>query len=324
MCTALSYRTCHHYFGRNLDIDTSYGEKVCVMPRNFRFPFRKVPMPERQYAMIGMATVAGGLPLFYEAANECGLGMAGLNFPGNAWYAPEQDGLDNIAPYEFIPWILGQCSCVKEARRLLQRIRLINLPFSPSLPLADLHWIISDAEESIVVEAMATGLHIYDNPVGVLTNNPPFPYHLFQLNQFRGLSARTEENRFAEDLDLDVYCQGLGALGLPGDVSSLSRFVRTAFYSHNSVCAEDEGSSVSQFFHLLRSVEMVRGGCRTQHHTWDITVYSCCINTTQGRYYYTTYDNQQIRCVDLRKENLDGHQLRIFELDDKPCIAYQN
>lgn len=110
MCTALSYRTRDHYFGRNLDLDTSYGEKVCIMPRDFPFPLRTREALETHYAMIGMATVAEGLPLFYEAANECGLGMAGLNFPGNAWYGPEQPGADNIAPYELIPWILGQCA----------------------------------------------------------------------------------------------------------------------------------------------------------------------------------------------------------------------
>ena len=133
MCTALSYRTRDHYFGRNLDLDTSYGEKVCIMPRNFPFPLRTKEALEIHYAMIGMATVADGLPLFYEAANECGLGMAGLNFPGNAWYSPERPGADNIAPYELIPWILGQCGSVKEARSLLERLCIIDRPFSPCL-----------------------------------------------------------------------------------------------------------------------------------------------------------------------------------------------
>ena len=324
MCTALSYRTRDHYFGRNLDLDTSYGEKVCIMPRNFPFPLRTRETLETHYAMIGMATVADGLPLFYEAANECGLGMAGLNFPGNAWYSPEQPGADNIAPYELIPWILGQCGSVKEARSLLERLCIIDRPFSPSLPLASLHWMLSDAEESIVLEATKAGLQVYDDPVRLLTNNPPFDYQMFHLNNYRRLNARSGDNSFSPDLDLQVYCQGLGAVGLPGDVSSMSRFVRAAFVSQNSVCADGEDASVSQFFHLLRSVEMVRGACRTESGQCDITVYTCCINATQGRYYYTTYDNSRISCVDLRKESLDGRELRTFELTRGSQILYQN
>ena len=119
----------------------------------------------------------------------------------------------------------------------------------------------------------------------LLTNNPPFDYQMFHLNNYRRLNARSGDNSFSPDLDLQVYCQGLGAVGLPGDVSSMSRFVRAAFVSQNSVCADGEDASVSQFFHLLRSVEMVRGACRTESGQCDITVYTCCINATQGRYY---------------------------------------
>lgn len=142
--------------------------------------------------------------------------MAGLNFPGNAWYGPERPGADNIAPYELIPWILGQCGSVKEARSLLERLCIIDRPFSPTLPLASLHWMLSDPEESIVLEATKTGLQVYDDPVHVLTNNPPFDYQMFHLNNYRRLNARSGDNSFSSALDLQVYCQGLGAMGLPG------------------------------------------------------------------------------------------------------------
>ena len=184
--------------------------------------------------------------------------------------------------------------------------------------------MLSDGEESIVLEATKAGLQVYENPVRVLTNNPPFDYQMFHLNNYRHLNARSGDNSFSSALDLQVYCQGLGAMGLPGDVSSMSRFVRAAFVSQNSVCADDEDASVSQFFHLLRSVEMVRGTCRTESGRCDITVYTCCINATQGRYYYTTYDTPRISCVDLRKESLDGQALRTFQLTRGPQILYQN
>ncbi len=324
MCTALNLTTKDHYFGRNLDLDCSYGEEVCVMPRNYPLEFRKMESMKKHYAMIGMATVVQDIPLFYDATNEYGLAMAGLNFPGNAYFAPVQDDRENVTPFEFIPWILGQCKTVAEARKLLERMNLANISFSENLPLSPLHWIISDRKESIVVEAMKDGIHIHDNPMGVLTNNPPFEYHLFNLNNYRNLRVDNGENYFNEELQLTKYCQGLGAIGLPGDVSSMSRFVRIAFNSAHSVCSEDEASSVSQFFHLLSSVEMTRGCCLTDTGTWDITVYSSCMNTDRGIYYYTTYDNRQIHCVDMYKTDLDAKLVSRFPLNTEPKFYYQN
>ncbi len=324
MCTALSFQRKQHYFGRNLDLDCSYGEEVCVTPRRYPFRFRKVGELPLHFAMIGMATVVNGEPLYYDAVNEHGLGMAGLNFPKNAYYPPFEEGKDNVAPFEFIPWILGKCKSVEEARGLLKRINLVNLPFSEKLPLAPLHWIISDKRSSIVVESMQDGLHAYENPVGVLTNNPPFPYHLFNLNNYRGLKRTNGENCFSDKIELDDYCQGLGAIGLPGDVSSPSRFVRMAFNSANSVCAEEENACVSQFFHLLSSVEMVEGCCQTASGKFDITAYSACVNTERGLYYYTTYQNRQITCVDMRRANLEGEQISRFPLITEGEIRRQN
>ncbi len=323
MCTALSFRTKDHYFGRTLDLDCSYKEEVCVMPRQFPLEFRQMDNLNTHYAMIGMATVVGELPLFYDAANEHGLAMAGLNFPGNAYYGPLQDGKDNVTPFEFIPWILGQCKTVAEARILLNRINLVGISFSEQLPLSPLHWMISDREESIVVESMKDGLHVHDNPAGVMTNNPPFEYHMLNLNHYRNLRVDNGENLFAKDVPVTTYCQGLGAIGLPGDVSSMSRFVRIAFGRANSVCGEDEAASVGQFFHLLNSVEMIRGCCLTGAGTWDITVYTGCMNTDRGLYYYTTYENHQIHCVDMHRTDLDSDKISRFPLVNTEQIYYQ-
>ncbi len=322
MCTALSIQMNDHYFGRTLDLDRSYGEEVCVTPRNFPWKFRRMGRMDTHYALIGMATVVGGIPLYYEAANEHGLCMAGLNFPGNAHYPEEKPDCDNVTPFEFIPWILGQCRSLDDARALLARINLVNIPFSEALPLSPLHWIIADKSGSIVVESMADGLHIHENPVGVLTNNPPFPYHLHNLSNYRGLSVSTPENTFG--LELPVYCQGLGGLGLPGDVSSMSRFVRMAFHALHSHCEEGEEAQVEQFFHLLGSVEMVRGGCLTDGGHWDITVYSSCINASKGRYYYTTYQNRRITCVDMHREDLDGDSVARYPVRTSGDFLMEN
>ncbi len=323
MCTAMRMVTKDHYFGRTLDLDRSYGEEVCILPRRHPLSFRQMGEYREHYAIIGMATVVEGIPLFYDAANEHGLAMAGLNFPGNAYYAPLRKGKDNIAPFAFIPWILGQCKSVREAERLLSRINLCDIPFSNRLPLSPLHWMISDRTEAIVAEPMRNGLHIHQNPVGVLTNNPPFAAQLKNRQRYRHLRPDHAEAIIEEETPYVSASQGLGAVGLPGDVSSMSRFVRAAYGLEHSVCEGDEASSVGQLFHLLSSVEMVRGTCRTEEGTLDITGYTSCINADRGRYYYTTYTNRRITCVELFRTDLDAAAVKRFPLLTTESIAYQ-
>ncbi len=309
MCTAAAYTTKDFYFGRTLDYDFSYGEVVTVTPRNYPFCFRNVGeniSMRKHYAMIGVAHVEEGCPLYYDAVNEKGLGMAGLNFVGNAVYREIEEGKDNIAVFEFIPWILCQCGTVKEARLLLDRINLLSTPFNAQLPTAQLHWIIADRYESITVESVREGLRIYDNPVGILTNNPPFDEQMFQLNNYMHLSPEEPQNHFSERLKLHAYSRGMGAIGLPGDLSSQSRFVRAAFVKMNSRSGESEEESVSQFFHILGSVEQQRGCCCVGKEKYEITIYTSCCNGEKGIYYYTTYGNHQISAVDMHKEDLEG------------------
>ncbi len=324
MCTAISINIADSYFGRNLDLDCSYGEEICIMPRNYPIKWRQMGTTFNHYALIGMATVVDGIPLYYDAANEHGLCMAGLNFPNNAYYPPYREGMDNITPFEFIPWILTQCKTVADARMLLSRVNLVGLNFSDALPLSPLHFIIADKSDCIVVESMKDGLHIYDNPVGVMTNNPPFPHQLFNLNNYRNLNNTNGESDFSKKLGLDNYCQGLGAIGLPGDVSSMSRFVRAVFGKENSICDSSEATAVGQVFHLLDSVAMVKGVCKIPSGEYDITVYSACINADKGLYYYTTYGNRQIGCIDMHKANLDSDTISRYSLNTTEIIRFEN
>ena len=315
MCTAMTLTTKDHYFGRNLDLEYSYIETITITPRNFPLTFRKKDTLFTHYAMIGTAFVQDNYPLYYDATNEKGLCMAGLNFPENAYYFPFKDNCDNITPYEFIPWILGQCASVLEARTLLHNLNLLNENFNDSLPLSPLHWMISDKTGSIVVESLKSGLHIYENPVGVLTNNPSFDIQLFHLNNYMHLSKKAPENHFSEKLNLKKYSNGMGGIGLPGDWSSQSRFVRATFAKMNSACGSSEEESVNQFFHLLGCVEFPRGCVEMQKDIYEITVYSSCCNTDQGIYYYKTYENFCITAVDMHRENLDESKLICYPMD---------
>lgn len=324
MCTAATYQTKDFYFGRTLDYEFSYGDQIVVTPRNYHFQFRHTEYPVSHYAIIGMAHVASDYPLYYDGINEKGLGMAGLNFVGNAVYAEPSENCDNIAQFEFIPWILGTCASLTEARELLSHMNLVNTPFSEQFPVAQLHWIISDTTGSVTVESTADGLHVYDNPVGVLTNNPPFPQQMFQLNNYIYLSPKQPENHFCKDLSLTAYSRGMGALGLPGDLSSASRFVRVAFTKTNSFSGDSELESVSQFFHILGSVDQQRGCCEVTEGKYEITLYTSCCNASKGIYYYNTYENHQISAVDMHKTNLDQDTLICYPVLQGENIHFQN
>lgn len=323
MCTAISFKSGDHYFGRNLDLECSYGETVVVMPRRFPLAFKQLPAMDIHLAMIGMATIVDGQPLYYDATNETGLSAAALNFPGYAHYAPESQQPYSIAPYELISWLLSRCSGVSQARKLLSQANLVSIPFSDTLPLTPLHYLISDARESVVLEQTEDGLKVFDNPIGVLTNSPPFPYHMTRLNDFMALSCQPPENHLAPWLALSAYSRGMGAIGLPGDLSSASRFVRAAFVKANSPCADIHEENVTQFFHILQSVAHVRGSVMVNSKP-EITVYSSCCNTNRGIYCYTTYENSQITAIDMHKENLDSSKLSAFPLVREQQIRQQN
>ena len=309
MCTCITYLNNDFYFGRNLDLDCSFGETVTITPRSFPFIFRKAERQDHHYAMIGMASANDSFPLYAEAVNEKGLAMAGLNFPGNAFYQqPDGKGLE-IASFEVIAWLLGKCASVTEAEEYLNEMKIVDLAFSDQMPPAPLHWMLADRERCLVLEAVRDGLKIYENPFGVLTNNPPFEYHRMNMNNYMNLTAESPQNRFSDRLDLKPYAQGMGALGLPGDASSASRFVRAVFLKWNSVAPEEEKANISQFFHILDSVAMVRGSVVTEQGTYDITTYSCCANTRTGVYYYKTYDDSRVRAVDMHETDLDGNVL---------------
>ena len=197
MCTAVTYKTDSFYFGRTLDNDFSYSEQVTVTPRNFVFDFRNGKTIKNHLAIIGMAHVVDGYPLYYDAVNEKGLCMAGLNFVGNAHYFDPQGDKDNIAQFELIPYVLSQCENVAKAKELLKKINITGEAFNSELPVAQLHWIIADKTQAITVESVKDGLKVYDNPVGVLTNNPPFDMQMFNLNNYMSLTNSEPQNTFS-------------------------------------------------------------------------------------------------------------------------------
>ena len=317
MCTAISFHGDGHYFGRTLDHTCSYGEEVVLTPRNFPLPFRQIRGVDRHHAILGMAHVAGGYPLYYDAMNEHGLCMAGLNFEGFAHYGGT--ARDQVAAFELIPWVLGQCGNLTEARVLLQNLTITDEAFSPALPTARLHWLLADRTGALTIEAMADGLKIWENPVGVLTNAPPFDEQMRHLAGFMHLSPRQPHNHIYPECDLTLYSLGMGAMGLPGDLSSTSRFVRAVFTKGHA-----ERGGVEQFFHLLDTVRQTRGCCYTEEGALEFTRYSSCCDTQKRRYCYVTDSNRRITAIAMDRENLEENALRRWKLLENEDILLPN
>ena len=325
MCTSLTFQTSDFYFGRNLDLEYNFGEKIVITPRRYPFVFKFAGTLSEHYAIIGTAQITDGCPLYAEAVNEKGLCLAALNFPGNAVYAETpESGKTNLAPFELFGFLLGTCATVKEAEEKLKAVCITHTAFKDGYPVAPLHWHIADKDRSLVLECIKDGMHLYENPVGVLTNNPPFPFQLTNLQNYMHLTSNPPENRFASALKLAPYGQGMGALGLPGDASPASRFVRAAFCKWNSELPSGEEASVTQFFHILDNVAMVAGSVRTPENKLDRTTYASCINASRGIYYYKTYNNNQISAVSMHKTDLDGCAPVVFEQVNRQQICYQN
>ena len=323
MCTAATYHTKDYYFGRNLDLEHGYQETVTITPRNYVFHFRRLPPMEQHYAMIGMAMVSCGYPLYYDATNEYGLSAAALNFPHSAKYMPEKSLKDNVTPFELIPWLLGSCKTTAEAEEMLRGANLVDIPFSREHPLTPLHWMVADRERAITVEPTDAGIQIYENPVGVLTNEPPFPYHMTNLQNYLHVTSDEAVNRLAPWLPLKAYSRGMGGMGLPGDLSSASRFVKATFTKLNSVSKDAESASISQLFHILGSVTQQQG-CVKVGQLYEKTIYTSCCNTTKGIYYYTTYENSQITGVRLYGADLDSDRLFSYRLVTGQQIRMEN
>lgn len=322
MCTSITF-TNPALYGRNLDLETPFGETLVIAPRSFSFSFHSRPDLRSSFALMGMARVENGIPLFADAMNEKGLYMAGLNFPDSAYYFPDGERKEtNVAPYELIPLVLGTCATLEQAKHALSGLRITAIPFAPEYPLAQLHWHVADPTGSMTIEPTAGGLRLYDNPAGVLTNNPPFPFQMMNLHNFLALSPRQPENQFSPRLMLRTYGQGMGALGLPGDASPMSRFVRATFLHEHATFTNDSAKNVVQFFHILDAVSMVRGSVLTPDKRYDQTLYACCMDATRRTYYYKTYDSGRIYALPLTEEACQGTELLTYPLIRTPMFSF--
>jgi len=283
MCTTIAIRKNGLYFGRNMDIENHFGEKIIYTPRHFFINYRH-EMDEGGYAILGIGTVIDGVPLYADGVNEKGLCIAGLNYLYNAKYGKPREGAVNLAPYELIPYILRKCVSVSDVKALVKDINITDTPINPSVPVSYLHFHIADSVSSVVLEPDSDGIKLYDNPYDILVNNPPFPYHILRLPQYQSLKNHTLHATFYKK---ELYSLGLGAYGLPGDFSSPSRFIRGEYLLRNLSAAE--GEEASSVFRVLEALSVPKGAVLTENKKPHYTLYSCCIDAEKGEYRVRRY-----------------------------------
>lgn len=323
MCTCLNLEGYYNYFGRNMDITHSFNEKIIIIPRNYILKFKKIKNLNNHYAIIGIGTLVDDYPLYAEASNEKGISIAGLSFPNNCHYYKYDPNKINLAPFELPLYLLGKCKNMKEVLNELKNINIINQNFSKDIMLTPLHFMVSYKNKSIVIETLKDGMKIFDNPYNILTNNPTFFYHKENIINYINLNNKDAINNLNPAINFTPNSYGQGAIGLPGDYSSSSRFIRCFFNKSYLKINDNELENIIQFFKCLESVSMING-CVLTNYGYEYTRYTSCINTTKGILYYKTYSNPQIYSLSLDKENLESTNIITYSFNYNFKIENQN
>lgn len=291
MCTVINQTKGYHLFGRTLDMSCAYGEEIVVAPRGFVFPFEKDRSPSSApLALMGIAHVAGGIPLYYDAFNEEGLCMAALRFPHHAVYHSPQADKINLASFALMPYLLRSCATMEEALDKLQRVNITPDAFSPSLPATPLHWMLSDAHISVVIESTQRGLCLHTNPYHVMTNAPDFP---------------TQADHWKK-------AQATGMI--PLEPSSFSRFARGIYANAHTVSETEPWAAINRFFRVMGTVSQPKGCAKGPDGTPAFTVYTSCGDPKELAYYVTIYESQRVRKVQITRAQMSGKELWRFEM----------
>ena len=311
MCTGIRFTDAagNMFFGRNLDWTMDYGELVVVTPPKAVIPpaFARPNDPRVGRAVIGVGIVVGGVPLYFDCANDAGLAVAGLNFPQSAHYATAPvSGAENVAAYEFPYWIARNFSSLTEVRDALKTVNIVAKPVNDRLPVAKLHWLIGDATGSIVVECLDDGVKVWENDVDTLTNEPDFGWQRQNLRNYLPLSEDEPQPVSWGAATLAPFGTGAGMQGIPGDYSGPARFVKAAFVNGHYPVQSSEAANVARLFHTLGSVAVPLGSARMADGTYEQTLYTSGFSAGRLTYYCATYADPRIRAYPLSAYDLTG------------------
>lgn len=299
MCTAISVQTPGGaLFGRTMDFSYPLEPELFAVPPGYEW--QNLPGTHRirsRYRFLGIGQDISPLT-FADGVNEAGFAAAVLYFPGYARYDPaEQRGAPrmSIAAIEVVKFLLGACASVEQAASVLKTVRIVGVKDSVTDSVAPLHWILTDAGGGcMVAEKTADGLHLMNDPIGVLANSPDFSWHLTNLRNYMNVSPHQNAESGWPRVTLTPFGQGGGTFGLPGDFTPPSRFVRAAYLKSHTVFPQDRDGAVGAGFHVLESVSIPKGVVQTARGASDYTQYTAFIDLSAREYFYKTYDNSQI------------------------------
>lgn len=313
MCTGVRFNDDKGgmYFGRNLDWSVPYGQKVVVTPREYHYGSAFLgDVSMKAGAAIGMAIVEENTPLYFDCANEEGLAIAGLNFPGYAKYEDAVvDGKTNVAAYEFPLWTVANFATVDEVETALKNVAIVAKPINDKYPVSMLHWLIGDVKRSIVVEYTDKGMEIFHNDVDILTNQPGYAWHQENLRNYMNLFPQTPKEVVWGKAKMTAFGSGSLMRGIPGDYYSPSRFVRVAYLNTHYPVKSSEEENVSRLFHTLAGVAMIDGAAAMADGAYEKTIYTGGYSAQTKTYYYNTYEDPAIQKVAMGDHNLDSADL---------------
>ena len=316
MCTGIRFNdnNGNMYFGRNLDWSVGYGQKPIITGRGYELESAFCGNVSSKFAVIGMGILAEGIPLYFDCGNEAGLAVAGLNFPGYADFEKsEVNGKTNVAVYEFPLWIAMNYANVDEAEKALCDIAIVAKPINDNYPVSMLHWLIGDADRSIVVEYTKNGMEIYKNDVDVLTNQPGFCWHRENLRNYMNVQSDMPESVDWQNAPLKPFGSGSMMRGIPGDYYSTSRFVRVAYLNTHYPAKDSEEENISRLFHTLAGVAMIDGAAKMSDGMFEKTIYTGGFSSKTKTYYYNTYEDPAIKSVCLNDYDAES-SLQIIDV----------
>ncbi|WP_288266482.1 choloylglycine hydrolase [uncultured Bifidobacterium sp.] len=316
MCTGVRFadEDGNMYFGRNLDWSFSYGEKIVVTPRGYQAPVAFNATVANPKPVMGVGIIVEGMPMYFDCANDEGLAVAGLNFPGYAQYADAPvDGTVNVAAYELPFWIARSFSTVDQVEEALKNVTVVAKQVNEQYPVSLLHWIVGDGKRSIVIEVMADGIHVHHDGVDVLANQPTFDWHTENLRNYLSMDPRVPEPVKWGTQELSAWGSGSGMRGIPGDYSSPSRFVRAAYTNAHYPAQKTEEANVSRLFHTLDSAAMVDGCALMSNGQYEKTIYTSGFSTKTNTYYKNTYEDPAIKSYRMADFDLEGSELQTAE-----------
>lgn len=315
MCTAINIGldNGYVYFGRTMDFSHELDPELYYVPAGYQWRnLLDTDSFKTKYSFLGIGQDISPIVLT-DGVNEKGLAIAALYFPGFAQYDDvNANDLIPIAAFELVYYLLSQCQTVEEVQKILETIRIVGVEDDVTHTVAPLHWIMNDQSNNcMVIEKTAQGLQIINNPIGVLSNSPDFSWHLNNLRNYLNLSPYQQESNWG-NLELIPFGQGAGTLGLPGDYTPPSRFVRAAFQKTFTDMPLKQQQTIMTCFRIMETVSIPKGTVITARHTPDYTQYTMVIDITTQTYYFKTYWNNQITKVEFPEYSVDN--LKIISL----------